>query len=51
MKIENNKSEKIQVPKQQEKKPNETGGFYFSSMLKIFDPNTNTTLVQVRGDN
>lgn len=32
-------------------KPNETGGFYFSSFLKITDPNTKEILVQVRGDN
>jgi hypothetical protein len=31
-------------------KPNEHGGFYFSSKLKIFDPNTNEVLVQKRGD-
>jgi hypothetical protein len=34
-----------------EKKPNETGGFYFSSFLKISDPNTKEILVQTRGDN
>lgn len=34
-----------------EKKPNETGGFYFSSFLKITDPNTKQVLVQTRGDN
>lgn len=33
-----------------EKKPNETGGFYFSSFLKITDPNTKQVLVQTRGD-
>lgn len=32
------------------KKPNETGGVYFSSHLKIFDPNTKEVLVQKRGD-
>lgn len=32
-------------------KPNETGGFYFSSHLKITDPNTKEVLVQTRGDN
>lgn len=31
-------------------KPNEVGGFYFSSTLKIFDPNTKQVLVQKRGD-
>lgn len=34
-----------------EKKPNEFGGFYFSSSLKISDPNTKEVLVQIRGDN
>jgi hypothetical protein len=34
-----------------EKKPNEVGGFYFSSFLKISDPNTKEILVQTRGDN
>lgn len=32
------------------KKPNEVGGFYFSSGIKIFDPNTQEVLVQKRGD-
>ena len=34
-----------------EVKPNESGGFYFSSFLKISDPNTKEVLVQTRGDN
>lgn len=39
---------------QQEKtvqKPNEQVGFYFSSGIKITDPNTKEVLVQMRGDN
>lgn len=32
------------------KKPNETGGVYFMSHVKIFDPNTKEVLVQTRGD-
>ena len=32
-------------------KPNEHGGFYFSSHVKITDPNTKEVLVQTRGDN
>ena len=44
---EPNKQEEIK----QEKKPNEVGGFYFSSFLKISDPNTKEILVQTRGDN
>lgn len=31
-------------------KPNEHGGFYFSSSFKIFDPNSKEILVQNRGD-
>ena len=31
-------------------KPNEVGGFYFSSGIKIFDPQTQEVLVQKRGD-
>ena len=33
-----------------QKKPDDHGGFYFSSKLKIFDPNTNEIFVQKRGD-
>lgn len=40
-------AEKKEVPI----KPNEQGGFYFSSHLKITDPNTKEVLVQTRGDN
>jgi hypothetical protein len=32
------------------RKPNENAGFYFSSSVKIFDPNTQQILVQKRGD-
>ena len=32
-------------------KPNDTGGFYFSSFLKITDPDTKEVLVHTRGDN
>jgi hypothetical protein len=32
-------------------RPNEIGGFYFSSSVKITDPNTKEILVQIRGDN
>ena len=31
-------------------KPNETGGFYFSSSVKIFDPNSQEVIVHKRGD-
>lgn len=33
-----------------ERKPNEVSGFYFSSGVKIFDPNTQEVIVQKRGD-
>jgi hypothetical protein len=33
-----------------ESKPNDVGGFYFLSHLKISDPNSNEILVQKRGD-
>jgi hypothetical protein len=33
-----------------ESKPNDVGGFYFSSHLKISDPNSKEILVQKRGD-
>ena len=42
-------TEKKQVS--QGKKPNEYGGVYVSTHLKIFDPNTKEVLVQKRGDN
>ena len=32
-------------------KPNEFGGFYFSSSVKIFDPNSQEVIVHKRGDN
>lgn len=38
------------IQKKPEAKPNEHGGFYFSSHLKIIDPNTKEVLVQTRGD-
>ena len=47
----NNTEDKSESLRQEpEKKPNETGGFYFSSFLKITDPNTKEVLVQTRGD-
>lgn len=44
----NQKSEVQNEPKQ--KKPDEQGGFMFSSAIKIFDPNTSEIIVQKRGD-
>lgn len=34
-----------------ERTPNEHVGYYFSSFLKITDPNSQEILVQKRGDN
>lgn len=34
-----------------DRKPNEVGGFHFSSGIKIFDPVTKEILLQKRGDN
>jgi len=42
--------EKVQ-PETPSTKPNELGGFYFSSSIKITDPDTKELLVQMRGDN
>lgn len=44
------KSENIEQEKEQ-KPVDEMGGFYFSSLLKITDPNTDEILVEIRGDN
>ena len=46
----NDKSEKVEQI--EDKTPvNEHGGFYFSTSIKIFDPNSEEILVQTRGDN
>lgn len=34
----------------QDKKPNDQAGFYFSSSIKIFDPNSGKVLIQKRCD-
>ena len=45
-------SEKVEETQLEEKKPvDENMGFYFSSSIKIYDPETNEVLVQKRGDN
>lgn len=46
----NNKLKIVQEPSNNEKKPNEFGGFYFSSFLKITDPNTEQVILEKRGD-
>lgn len=48
----NNKSEDLQQEEQkQDRIPDEQSGFYFSSFIKVYDPNTKEVLVQTRGDN
>lgn len=47
---ENLDKEEEKIVEKPEKKPNEVGGFYFSSGVKITDPKTNEVLVQIRGD-
>ena len=49
--MKENKSEKDIQNSQDKKKPNELGGVYFSSSVKISDPKTKEVLVHVRGDN
>ena len=48
----NNANQQNQKPAEDkiEKRPNEVGGFYFSSHLKIHDPNSKEVLVKMRGD-
>lgn len=46
------KTEKVEILKKtvQETKPNENMGYYFSSSLKITDPDTGEVLVKMRCD-
>jgi hypothetical protein len=48
---EKDTSDQSTLGEKPEKKPDETAGFYFSSHVKIHDPNTKKVLVQKRGDN
>jgi hypothetical protein len=48
---QNSKDKQEILEQKPEKKPNENAGFYFSSHLKIFDPNTKEIFVKKRGDN
>lgn len=45
-----NKPEQVLVKSEKGPTPNEIGGFYFSSSIKVFDPNTKEVMVQKRGD-
>jgi hypothetical protein len=47
---ENQDKKEEKVAEKPGPKPNEVGGFYFSSGVKITDPNTKEVLVQMRGD-
>lgn len=47
---EKSTTDKEKIVQKPEKKPNDQIGFYFSSSVKIFDPNTKEVLVQKRGD-
>jgi hypothetical protein len=40
----------VAPPQIEERKPNENAGFYFSSSIKITDPETGRVLVQMRCD-
>jgi len=46
----NNQQNQKPAEDKTEKRPNELGGFYFSSHLKIHDPNSKEVLVKMRGD-
>jgi len=43
--------ENEQKVEEKAEKPNEHAGFYFSSFIKITDPDTNEVIVEMRGDN
>lgn len=45
----NNKHES-EIKDTETRKPDETSGFYFSSSVKIFDPNTEEVILNKRGD-
>lgn len=45
--MNNNDPKQVKEP-ESVKKPNEVGGFYFMSGIKIYDPNTKEVLVQQR---
>jgi hypothetical protein len=52
--IMNEKPIDVEQPKQQDStpgpNPDEQGGFVFSSVIKISDPNTKEILLHMRGD-
>jgi hypothetical protein len=44
------KQQQLHASEQKQNSTDDTGGFVFSSAVKISDPNTKEILVQVRGD-
>lgn len=48
---ENNEKPVENVANSDKKPVDENMGFYFSSAIKIYDPDTQEVLVQLRGDN
>ena len=48
--MDNNLEKNNEIKIEPDKKPNENIGFYFSSSVKITDPNTGQVLVQLRAD-
>jgi len=46
----NSKPEDLNEVDAEERVPDEQSGFYFSTFIKIYDPNTQEILVQTRGD-
>lgn len=52
MNSDQNKAQETDEKRPQEQDVfNEFSGIYFSSSIKVFDPNTEEVLVQKRGDN
>lgn len=49
--MNDNKSKTNEQTDNKSLKPNELGGVYFLSSIKIFDPNSKEIFVQKRGDN
>jgi hypothetical protein len=45
-----NNNQKVEPAQKPERKPNDTAGFYFSSGIKITDPETGQVLLHKRAD-
>lgn len=48
--MQENKNDNKSINEKNQKKPNESVGFYFSSFVKIFDPDNQEIILQKRGD-